>query len=41
VRVEVPTVSLEQAMASAILNRPELDLNKVQKDINDIDRAFL
>jgi HAE1 family hydrophobic/amphiphilic exporter-1 len=40
VRVEVPTVSLEQAMATAIANRPELDLNKVQKDINDIDRRY-
>jgi outer membrane protein TolC len=40
VRVDVPTVSLEQAMATAIANRPELDLNKVQKDINDVDRRY-
>ena len=40
VRVEVPTVSLEQAMATAFANRPELDLNKVQTDINEVDRRY-
>jgi len=40
VRVEVPTVSLDQAMVTAFANRPELDLNKVQKDINEVDRRY-
>ena len=40
IRVDVPTVSLQQAMATALINRPELDLNKVQKDINDVDRRY-
>jgi HAE1 family hydrophobic/amphiphilic exporter-1 len=40
VSLVVPTVSLETATEQAINNRPELELNKVQKEINDIDRKF-
>jgi HAE1 family hydrophobic/amphiphilic exporter-1 len=40
VSLVVPTVSLETATEAAINNRPELELNKVQKEINDIDRKF-
>ena len=41
VTVEVPTNAVvEVATASALLNRPELDLNKVQKDINEVDRNY-
>jgi outer membrane protein len=40
VSLVVPQVSLETATETAINNRPELELNKVQKEINDIDRRF-
>ncbi len=40
VTVEVPGVSLEQATLTAMSNRPELDLNQVQKNINEIDRRY-
>ena len=35
-----PRVSLEIATETALNNRPELELNKVQKEINDVDRKF-
>ena len=40
VALDVPRVSLEIATETAINNRPELQLNDVQKEINDIDRRF-
>jgi outer membrane protein TolC len=40
VSLVVPRVSLETAVETALNNRPELELNKVQKEINDVDRKF-
>ncbi len=40
VEVSVPNPSLTEAMTLAIDNRPELEINKVQKDINEIDQRF-
>ncbi len=40
VSLVVPQVSLETATETALNNRPELELNKVQKEINDVDRKF-
>lgn len=35
-----PDTSLKEALDLAIANRPELELNQVQRDINAIDRKF-
>jgi HAE1 family hydrophobic/amphiphilic exporter-1 len=35
-----PDTTLAEAVNSAMANRPELELNQVQKDINDIDRRY-
>ena len=40
VSLDVPRLSVEVATEAAINNRPELELNKVQKEINDVDRKF-
>lgn len=40
VSIDTPRVSLEQATETALQNRPELELNKIQKEINDVDRKF-
>lgn len=40
VEVTIPDTTLGEAMTLAIDNRPELDINKVQKDINQIDQRF-
>lgn len=37
---DAPRVSLEQATETALQNRPELELNRIQKEINDVDRKF-
>lgn len=36
----VPVTTLIEAIDSAIQNRPELDINKAQKDINALDKRF-
>lgn len=36
----VPVTTLPEAMTLAVDNRPELEINKVQKDINLIDQRF-
>lgn len=40
VEIAVPATTLGEAVELAIDNRPELELNKKQKDINAIDRKF-
>jgi outer membrane protein TolC len=40
VEVAVPGTSLPEAMDVAIANRPELEINRYQKDINEIDQRF-
>ncbi|MGQ0540313.1 MAG: TolC family protein [Blastocatellia bacterium] len=40
VDMRVPVISLTEALDAAILNRPELEINKVQKDINSVDQKF-
>jgi HAE1 family hydrophobic/amphiphilic exporter-1 len=40
VEVAIPNATLSEAVELAIDNRPELELNKKQKDINAIDRRF-
>ncbi|MGB7202561.1 MAG: TolC family protein [Pyrinomonadaceae bacterium] len=40
VEVAIPNSTLGEAVELALDNRPELELNKKQKDINSIDRRF-
>ncbi|MGH9946748.1 MAG: TolC family protein [Pyrinomonadaceae bacterium] len=40
VDLDVPRTTIELATDAAIANRPELELNKIQKDINDVDRRY-
>ena len=40
VELRVPVTSLNDAITTALANRPELDSNQVQKDINAIDQKF-
>lgn len=40
VEFAVPSTTLTEAMGLALDNRPELDINKVQKDINAIDQRL-
>ncbi|MEO7658583.1 MAG: TolC family protein [Pyrinomonadaceae bacterium] len=40
VAVAVPDVSLFEAMEAALENRPELDINKTQKEINKLDQKL-
>jgi HAE1 family hydrophobic/amphiphilic exporter-1 len=35
-----PPTTLPEALEAALQNRPELELNQVQRDINEIDRRF-
>ena len=40
VDITPPDTTLKEALDSALVNRPELELNQVQRDINAIDRRF-
>lgn len=40
VNIEIPRTTIEQATELAIDNRPELQLNQIQKDINEIDKRY-
>lgn len=40
VDLDAPTTSLPEALSAALQNRPELELNQTQKDINAIDQRF-
>lgn len=40
VELDVPRTSLTEALTLALENRPEIDVNNVQKDINAIDQKF-
>ena len=40
VDLEAPRTTLPEALTLALENRPEIEINKVQKDINDIDQRF-
>jgi outer membrane protein len=40
VDLEAPRTTLPEALDLALENRPEIEINKVQKDINDIDQKF-
>jgi outer membrane protein len=40
VDLTAPDTTLKEALDAALANRPELELNQVQKDINAIDRKF-
>lgn len=40
VDLEPPATTLKEALDTALANRPELELNQVQRDINAIDRRF-
>ena len=40
VDLEPPATTLKEALDTALVNRPELELNQVQRDINAIDRRF-
>ncbi len=41
VEIDAPDTTLPEALDSALLNRPEIELNKVAADINEIDRRFI
>ncbi|PYS98827.1 MAG: hypothetical protein DMF63_14660 [Acidobacteria bacterium] len=40
VDLDAPTTSLSEALDAALLNRPELEINQAQKDINSIDQRY-
>lgn len=40
VEIDIPTTTLNEALDLAIDNRAELDVNKIQRDINQIDQRF-
>jgi outer membrane protein len=40
VDLDAPTTTLPEALQAALQNRPELEVNNVQKDINEIDQRF-
>jgi outer membrane protein len=40
VDLNAPPTTLPEALEAALQNRPELEVNNVQKDINEIDRRF-
>lgn len=40
VDLDAPRTTLPEALELALQNRPEIELNKVQKDINEIDQRF-
>jgi outer membrane protein TolC len=41
VDLEAPRTTLPEALTLALENRPEVEINKVQKDINEIDQRYL
>ncbi|HEX8287843.1 MAG TPA: TolC family protein [Pyrinomonadaceae bacterium] len=41
VDLDAPSTTLPEALNVAIENRPEIEVNNVQRDINEIDRRFL
>jgi outer membrane protein len=40
VDLEAPRTTLPEALTLALENRPEIEINKVQKDINELDQKF-
>lgn len=40
VEIAIPNTTLTEAMDDALQNRPELEVNQAQKDINSIDQRF-
>lgn len=38
--LDVPNTTLPEALTLALENRPEIEINNVQKDINEIDRRY-
>jgi len=40
VNVDIPRTTVEQATELAVSNRPELELNRIQKDINSVDQRY-
>ncbi|MDM7921504.1 MAG: TolC family protein [Pyrinomonadaceae bacterium] len=40
VDLKAPATSLTEAITTAMENRPELELNRVQKDINEVDQRY-
>jgi outer membrane protein TolC len=40
VDIEAPRTTLPEALALALENRPEVEINKVQRDINELDQRF-
>jgi HAE1 family hydrophobic/amphiphilic exporter-1 len=40
VELEAPRTTLPEALTSALENRPEIEVNNVQRDINEIDQRF-
>ena len=40
VDLDAPNTTLPEALSLALQNRPEIEINNVQKDINEIDRKF-
>jgi outer membrane protein TolC len=40
VDLEAPRTTLPEALDLALQNRPEIEINKVQKDINEIDKKY-
>lgn len=40
VDLEAPRTTLPEALGLALENRPEIEINKVQKDINELDQKF-
>jgi outer membrane protein len=40
VDLQAPATSFEEALTLALANRPEIDINNVQKDINYLDQRF-
>ena len=40
VELEAPRTTLPEALTAALANRPEIEVNNVQRDINEIDQRF-
>lgn len=40
VELEAPRTTLPEALTLALVNRPEIEINNAQKDINEIDQRF-
>ena len=40
VDLDAPRTTLPEAMEAALQNRPELEINQVQKDLNELDQKF-